>query len=58
VPSAQPYAPVVRSPGQEKRSSWTTTRPMSGWTQSFPRTWVTPRCAGASIQRGSRRLRR
>ena len=25
------------------------TRPMSGWTQSFPRTWVTPRCASASI---------
>ncbi len=25
---------------------------MSGWTQSFPRTWVTPRCASASIPRG------
>src|SRR4030095_10747013 len=31
----------------------TTTRPMSGWTQSFPRTWVTPRCASASIPRRS-----
>jgi hypothetical protein len=29
----------------------TMTRPMSGWTQSFPRTWMTPRCAGASIPR-------
>jgi hypothetical protein len=36
----------------------TTTRPMSGWTQSFPRTWVTPRCASASIPRRSRRLLR
>src|SRR5262245_36929700 len=32
-----------------------TTRSMSGWTQSFPRTWVTPRCASASIPRRSRR---
>lgn len=31
---------------------------MSGWTQSFPRTWVTPRCASASIPRGPRRLLR
>src|ERR1043166_2679354 len=29
---------------------------MSGWTQSFPRTWVTPRCAGASIPRRSATL--
>lgn len=56
--SAHGPAPVVRSPGQEKRSSLTTTRPMSGWTQSFPRTWVTPRCASASIPRGPRRLLR
>jgi hypothetical protein len=36
----------------------TMTRPMSGSTQSFPRTWMTPRCASASIPRRSIRLLR
>src|SRR3954470_4828809 len=45
-----PLLPAVRCAGPEKSSSHELPSPtISGWTQSFPRTWVAPRAPIVSI---------